>query len=243
MYKMAFADIYGSSLLGWWTLDSNNITNNIVDSSGNGNTGHLVGDTSTTTAAGYMGQALSFGTNGQVYVPTITLTSATKSTVSFWIKPASTINSGSGEKDVMWINDTTPLTTEYFSVFWNGSGGADGKLQFDQKLAALGDQTTETTKSSWTGGIWYFITFTWGSSGAIVYVNGVQNNAAAGNTRSLNNMTFVGAANLTFAQGHFNGGNGSGFISVMDDVRIYNRNLSAAEVNTLYYQGIGNHGQ
>jgi hypothetical protein len=63
-----------NGLVGWWTLDGNNLIQNARDSSGQGNNGSLVGLNSTSSAetAGKIGGALKFnGTNQYVNVGTL----------------------------------------------------------------------------------------------------------------------------------------------------------------------------
>lgn len=238
IYSIVHADIFGSSLIAWWRLDTNTITQNISDSSGNGYTGDIVGGVATSSQAGILGQALFCDANTEVFVPVINLSTLTQDTFSFWVKPNTTVTSASGEKDIMWINDTPAKTTEYFFIIWPG----DGNIEIDHKLDAQGDQLTETTGiTSWTGGKWYFITVVSGSAGVSLYVNGVLNNTAVGNTRSINSMATPTTMTLTFADGRFGGNQGTGNVSTMDDVKVYNRNLSAAEVQQAYYQGLGQH--
>jgi hypothetical protein len=71
---------------------------------------------------------------------------------------------------------------------------------------------------------WYYVAGTYDGAYARLYINGNFNNQAAG-TGSIS----TSALPLTIG-----GGSGINFNGLLDDVRIYNRALSAAEIQALY---------
>ncbi|PIP03900.1 MAG: hypothetical protein COX54_01900, partial [Candidatus Yonathbacteria bacterium CG23_combo_of_CG06-09_8_20_14_all_46_18] len=87
-----------SGLVGHWTFDGPDMTQNVADASGQGNTGYLTlgasGYTATTTAIGKLGQALEFdGDNDSIDAgSSVSINSITNATVAVWVKPDSTSN-------------------------------------------------------------------------------------------------------------------------------------------------------
>jgi len=79
-------DSIDSGLVGHWTFDGKDMVSNVADVSGNGNHGSLLGQTSTTTTAGKVGQALEFDGSDD-YVKVSDMGSPQQFTFSFWIDP------------------------------------------------------------------------------------------------------------------------------------------------------------
>ena len=78
-------------LVGYWPFDGNTTswtTNTTQDVSGNGNTGHLVGmSTTTSPVPGKIGGALNFKGTGYITTPIVASTAfANDVTISFWAK-------------------------------------------------------------------------------------------------------------------------------------------------------------
>jgi glucose/arabinose dehydrogenase/chitodextrinase len=185
----------------------------VVDVSGNGNTGVLTGGVSWSPSGRY-GGALSFnGSSGLVQVAaSSSLALSGAMTLSGWINPAA---SQSGWRTIVQrqvdayflnaSNDTGPLRP---------SGGA-----------TLGGTTR------WVGGTtsspvgsWTHVALTYDGSTLRLYVNGVQaaTLAASGTIQSSSSPLWIGG-NQPYGE-YFNG--------LIDDVRVYNRALSQAEIQT-----------
>ena len=83
-----------NGLVGYWPLDgavTNWTTNTTRDLSGNGNTGQLIGmSTTTSPTIGQTGQALNLKTNQSVQVPISSSLQFASTTISFWGKVAGT---------------------------------------------------------------------------------------------------------------------------------------------------------
>ena len=83
-----------NGLVGYWPLDgavTNWTTNTTRDLSGNGNTGQLIGmSTTTSLTIGQTGQALNLKTNHFVQVPISSSLQFASTTISFWGKVAGT---------------------------------------------------------------------------------------------------------------------------------------------------------
>ncbi|MBU6320949.1 four helix bundle protein [Patescibacteria group bacterium] len=211
-----------NGLVGYWTFDGKNMVNNVADSSGNGNNGSLVGFTSTTTAEtlGKIGQALNFnGTNQYVLVPDApSIRLSNKFSISFWFKTANLAqtntyimsrNNSTGGTQSSIIFGFVPSTIEFYASGFSGSDPRTGSQ------ISISDTR------------WHQVTYTYDGTTWSGYRDGQQifstSRTFSLSTASLDGW-YIGSAN-TFAN----------FIKAsLDDVRIYNRALSASEVQELY---------
>lgn len=225
-----------SGLIGHWTLDETS-GNVIADSSGNGNDGTWVdsadNDVTGETTVGTVGTALTFdGTDD--YIDISATAAGTGSyedwTISTWYKS----------------NTTTISDDQYITVFGDPIGGNN-----DVFLIAVGDDagyekairvflnSNPSSGSNYYGTSdvndmnWHHIVVTRNKAvgGDInIYVDGVleSNNEVADD---IENYTFTIA-------GHSYIGDDPGATEtvngILDDVRLYNRTLSASEVTALY---------
>jgi hypothetical protein len=208
-------------LVGWWALDDNTGTSG-VDGSGYGQTGSFVGSPSWTTSVPSVSfsdaAALSFnGTNAQFSVPDNSRLELTGDiTIAFWAYRANDTTDwtrmvGKGNATQRNYGVWTGPSNGYTVLFqqYNASGGSVLDLQGSTVLAK---------------NTWYHIACTVSGTAASLYVNGVLE---ATGTRSGTPGTSTDALLLGYGSPHtyFNGR--------LDDVRIYNRALSASDVSTL----------
>ena len=202
----------GQGLVGWWTFDGSTISGTTAsDSSGNGNNGTLISGPS--KVAGKIGQALSF--NG------INSTVQTGSDAIFTINGAKSFGawvkwSGSGSETCVLDR------ANGYAITLASSGAAVVYLQ-----GISGQPFTSTVIV--TPGVWTHIFVTWDGTNIFIYKNGVltQTISAPGPQSLSNDIVGIGATGL-----------GTLFFSgSLDDVRIYNRALSSAEVKQLYQEG------
>ncbi len=222
-------------LVGHWTFDGPDMINNVADSSGNGNSGYLKGTfataTSSATVLGKAGQALDFnGSDDYVNAGSSSnLDNLSAITVSVWIFPKSA-GASNGAGIISKI-----LANQWGWKFHYASDVIDTK-----KLCFLVDYDTTDlevrTDSSFTYGEWHHVVMTWdGSTDAVngvnIYKNGqevsyvVQTDGVGNRVDESVRDLIIGASNVS--------GDGS-FDGYLDDVRIYNRALSASEVTKLY---------
>jgi len=138
----------------------------------------------------------------------------------------------------------------YDLVFSSGTGYSDATFRLVFKKAdgtagtASGNYGTNTnwdrvvsTKNNWKMDIWYHIAGTWDGTtnpeSMRIYINGVPNATYTANQEEmLTNIHSlqIGRTLYTSPLNHFNG--------VIDDVRIYDRSLSAEEIEQLYENGL-----
>jgi len=196
----------------------------VLDRSGNGNHGNLVGNMSTSTVytVGKVGQALDFdGVDDAVNIPSSdSINSATGAgqprSWGFWFYYVGGVNESIVEK----------YSTFYGCNFWSEIqsnavwGSVDGS-------GSCGGGTAVILKTAVRKGEWTHIFFTYDGSDTRLYKNGVL---AAGPTSQ------TAPSDNTYAL-RFMGIGGYNTAGKLDDVRIYNRALSAAEVLQLYNMG------
>ncbi len=206
-----------SGLVGWWTMDGKDVVNGVLqDKSGNGNTGNLVNiATSTFYTLGKIGQAGKFDGSDDVIVASSDLVGTGADSICAWIKPSGWGEGGFGrlfDNSVMWF---------YL-------------VQTGQSLRFTSNQSSgfyfDTTSSSIKLNQWQHVCAVRDASGSgIVYINAVSNNTGNTGTPAAGSTSYIG--NRAAGDRAFNG--------LIDDVRIYNRVLSASEITQLYNQGAG----
>ncbi|MBS1792509.1 MAG: carboxypeptidase regulatory-like domain-containing protein [Acidobacteria bacterium] len=212
-------------LAGWWPAD-----NNTLDIR-SGNTGIFEGTAA--YAAGRTGQAFDFnGSDNDVRIPA-----------------AAGLNVGAGPGLTIdgWINPSTLAQNSPLFEWNNGSAygahlwmyrinGIDGNLYFNFVDTGSGNHYDYTTGGALTAGRWQHLALTYDkASGAIaVYVDGVPVPLNASNLGSFTPQTsydfYLGARPPGFPDStHFSGG--------MDEVEIFDRALTAAEIRALALAG------
>jgi hypothetical protein len=201
-----------ASLVAAYNFDAGTGTS-VADASGNGRTGTITG--ATWSASGKNGGAMSFDGSGD-YVTVADANSldlTTGMTLQAWVRP--TVLSGwrtvvmketaNGLAYALYAHDNAPRPAGYVSV-----GGAD--------RAAIG--TTQLTLNMWT-----HLAVTYDGTTLRLYVNGVQvgRRAQTGAIATSSNPLRIGG-NVPW---------GEYFTGQIDDVRIHNRALGAAEIQTM----------
>lgn len=200
-----------TNLVGWWKFDES--SGNAIDSSSNNNTGTANG-TTILSAGCHLNNCRSFSGTEYIAFTEIPLTGAF--TMSFWYKTANNAQTG------IIMGDTT------------GSSGGGRKIGMSGGsffIRLLSD--TDTTIAVPAVNTWHMITLTRNASNkADLYVdNGTANrlylNVAQSDTYQLR----------TIGSNGVNGGD-QYFTGTIDEVRVYDRALSAADIAELYtYSG------
>jgi len=218
-----------SGLITYWPLDGNttNWTSNTTqDLSGQGNTGTLASmSTTTSPTIGKVGQALKFnGTNSYVS-STNSFANPQLFTLSVWFKTSS-----AGGHKILSLEDaqTGQGSSSSDRALYIGT---DGKLYF---LIWNGSAQTIVSTGTVTDNKWHFASVTYNAGNSTLYMDG-----AVVGSKSATAQTYTGYWRLgsylspgvwpNAANGYFQG--------ALDDVRIYNRALSAQEVALLYAAG------
>jgi hypothetical protein len=217
-------------LLVWYKFDETS-GNTASDSSGNGNDGALMGNP-TWTALGQLGGCLDFDGSGDFVEDAdgeLYLNGQSALTVSAWIK------SRSASSDKGFLIGLEPsggdrsVTMRYDSSGANGGGTNVLKMCVSSSDEPGGDgQQLESSNNSQTTD-WCHVCMTWASNTQIkFYINGVLDTptgteAPVGGTSSENTTFIVG-------RGGKDESATSGWDGLIDDVRIYRRVLTVAEI-------------
>lgn len=194
------------------------------DHSGYGNHGTLTNmDPATDWVASNGKMALDFdGSNDFVSAMPGSQLSNVSGSISFWVKPTNSWNSGVRE---FW-----------FGTDLAGYGGIEFQNWFSNTLyvgwqdySPSADYRIVVTRSStnWTQNIWGTYVLTWGFGNSFLYFNGVTIGSHASTTVNIDNSSFP---NLRIAAVVFDSTRGSG---QLDDFRVYNRVLTPSEIKLL----------
>jgi outer membrane protein assembly factor BamB len=205
-----------TGLVGYWKFDegSGSIAH---DSSGNGNDGTVNGASWTT---GISNGALQFdGIDDYVGIsssPSLAL-SGNQISLEMWIRPTVTLNSS----NTSWIIIMDKGDGYGFEMFPNSA-----TFEFFVNIGDA-DQWLCTTTNNWIAGTWYHIAGTYNSTTESIYVNGILEN-----TKPLTG--FLSGYGLPLSIGSYCFGTQCFFNGAIDEVKIYNRALSATEIRNEY---------
>jgi hypothetical protein len=197
-----------NGLLGWWKFDSTNGLT-ATDSSGNGNAGTLVNFPAANAnwVGGIINHALQFSGSNYVSLPSIALPPAF--TVTYWVNPAA----GLPNYGFVLASSSTFNGAALYPVAAN----ACVPVYFAGFSAY---QAAETLSA----GTWNFVAMTFNSGAVTFYING--------NTPDPN--TYSGLAGMNPDQiGSPNGGSDF-LLGTLDNLKLFNRILSTAEISQEY---------
>jgi hypothetical protein len=208
--------IINDGLIGYWKLDEGSGAST-VDASGMGNDGVL---TSTSWITSSLPTAINFKNNAGL--------SFNGTTSYVTVGTAGLPANNAAQTIAAWVNLTNNSANQYIICLWNsGSSGTSVGIN-GTKLSAWkwGPSDLVTVTPPATGG-WHHVAYTFDGTTHKLYLDAgtPTTSTVAPNTLTPNNAQF----------GAFN--SSPSFSGKLDDVRIYNRVLSASEINSLY---IGN---
>ncbi len=205
-----------TGLVGSWHFEENTGTTT-ADTSGYTNTGTLSATGATWTTSGKFGNALSFdGSTGYVQntSPTNLPTGSASRTMEAWIKPAA-LPGGVGYGIISYGAGSG---TSIASLMLNNN-----KLYFANCLVGI----TGTTALS--AGNWYHVAAVYDGTNITLYVNGAFDSSGA-----ITLSTTLDADGIRIGRASSCGGTYFYFNGSMDEARVYNRALSAAEIKAQY---------
>lgn len=195
-----------------WRFDEGSGTS-AADSNGS-RTGTLTNG-ATWTPGRFANAVLLDGTNDYVAVPPFDVTGSAL-TIAAWVRTSSF---GTGEQ--RFISKTTG-TTNYWALGTNGSA-----LRF--RLRAGGVNATVTAASTLPANTWYHAAATYDGTTIRLYVNGVQVISTA------QSGAVATGTSVPVAIGRNPSGTGSNYFNgAIDDMRVFARGLTAAEILLLY---------
>ncbi len=207
-----------AGLVGHWELDEGSGTTT-QDSSGNGRDGTLangpqwvVGKTGNAVQFDGTDDHVDLGTPAELYIPD-------NYTYTAWFKVGQNIDGDSGVQYLLCIGSRSDL------VFGVEDGvGADGDLSLHYYDTAASFHAVGVAQTVWSSDEWHMVAGTKDSTGHKIYLDGYLRNSDS-NTNDDNyatsRMISLGARAWT---GH------QYFTGTIDDVRIYDRPLSLAEI-------------
>ncbi|MCX6796562.1 MAG: DUF2341 domain-containing protein, partial [Candidatus Falkowbacteria bacterium] len=207
-------------LIGYWKMDESATTTGAIDSSGHYATSTYYGNASTTAGKFGRGGVFNGIADSAVVVGVSQTLQPSNITFSAWIKRTKSWSEGYSEFFYAKKDDEWDSNGWYFQ---SNNVGADKCLEI-MVDGGNGFYVTCTPDSTFPLNQWTHIAFTFNSStnSYAAYINGtIQSVSASGNPDSIS-----GTDDLKYITV---GGNG-----LIDEVRIYNRALSASEVAKLY---------
>ena len=215
--------IGSDALVGWWTFDGSKLTTTTArDSTTNANNGTLNGPLGANNAPqpvpGKVGQAFNFdGTDDWISAGS-TGANLSEGSVALWVYKTTT--SGTRSAIDLRIDGSNETAIDTYTV---------SSLRVSYSAGGTQKQFTLTEVSALN--TWYHVVATWSKSAdqVKVYVNGVQ----SGSTQT--GLGTISGSTITNYIGNDPWGNY--WQGNLDDVRVYNRALSASEALQLYNQG------
>jgi hypothetical protein len=198
--------------VGCWKLDETSGTTT-ADSSGGGNPGTVSG---ATWMAGHLANSLSF--NGTSNYVSVNRTIGDDFTIAFWVKTTQTGGTGQWYQGKGLVDGECAGVTNDFGTVLSGAKFAFGVGNPD---------TTITSAKSINDGVWHHCVATrQKSTGAIrIFVDGISEASGTGGTQSLTTPAKLRFGSLQTNINFFSG--------QLDDIRVYNRVLTNAEIAAL----------
>jgi hypothetical protein len=198
-------------LVGWWKMDEaswSGVADEVIDSSGNGNHGTAQNGGTTTSTAKY-GRAGEFDGEDD-YVSKDLANSLNQVTISSWVS----IDSSTGTYQVVQSLGSSPTIDIACDP-----GGSNCGCDFYNSVNNSVDIGYDT---------WTLITCTYDGTEMKQYINGEYSSTESGANKTFNTTHYIGI-----------GRNGSSypFKGKIDDVKIWNRALTSAEIEKEYHQG------
>ena len=208
--------------VAWWKFDETGGTT-AADSSGNNNTASLVGGPVFT--AGTVGNALSFnGSNQYVTIPHSPALNVINFTVSLWVYPKAV------------KSDWQPLITKENATGGNRNYGLyilpnTLKVHYSFQAGDCSTYRSFTSLGSMAQNAWNLVTMSYDGSSFKLYLNDALDSVQSISSAVCQNTEPVKLGSELSVFTPFNGNE--------DDVRLYNRVISASEVSSLYTAGAG----
>jgi hypothetical protein len=213
---------YGQQgLIGYWKFDesSGTMAADIADGDNNGTLGNAV---QWQPDAGRAGGAVLYDSTentGRVEIPTTGM-SASEGTMMVWGKLAQPYPTNRNDASYFFGHSTQPSYANRIQLYMNT---ADTNLDL-----GLGDSHTKQTDIMvLQTETWYHVALTWKTGNYVVFINGEE--AASGTYTGLTTIfDIMDIGN----DGNPTSGNEEAFAGLLDEARLYNRALSAAEIQT-----------
>lgn len=211
-----------SGMVSWWPLNGN--WNDVIS----GNNG--IGSGSTNFTSGKVGQGMMFdGSSSYIRVPaspSLNVGAGTGFTIEMWINPANLAN----EQSLAEWNTGTGTFGNHLTISTPGNGGGPGSIWGTLEDNAGNYYYMLTPPGVLTNGVFQHIAWTWDEPSGLdtLYLNGTkvaQTNFGSFTTRTAWDLYFGVRISGVFTGLPFNG--------VMDEISLYDRALSQAEISNI----------
>ncbi|MBU1051523.1 MAG: hypothetical protein KJ718_03130, partial [Nanoarchaeota archaeon] len=216
---------FDDSLVGWWRMDDTNSSGDPIDLSSYSNNGTAFGN-AVQTDLGYWGKGFEFDGDGDyIEVPGLDNSFSSSFTVSGWIKTGDKTTSPTIISDYYFDNSDIP--TYYY--------GWELLVSSSKFTAIIGDKDAETSYSHSTDindSSWHHFVAVFGSGGGLpkLYVDDVASNPDIGP----NSISSNAGRKFRIADQRLATGSGNQIDAMIDEILIFNRTLTAAEISALY---------
>lgn len=227
--RSEFPDVT-SGLTAHWTLDE--LTGTTAVDTVNGNNGTMLGslDAANDTTVGAVNTSLSFdGVDDRISVPdNANLEMTSNFAVSFWFKQD--VNTGVKQKLLMKRHTVEPYLSWEFGI--ENSNEIIFLLANTASDSGVGSSYHYVGSNPTTVGRWNHVVGVKDGGELTLYINGVEeewyvNEPYTGTILDSDNVLSIGASDST----------ADVFMGSLDDIRIYNRALTLADVQNLYAMG------
>ncbi len=206
---------------------------NANDSTKYAHHGIVRGATPTTNRFGNTNSAYSFnGISNYINLGNKSLLKPNKATISMWVKPNAISTSGFGYSfnPIMVTGNTNSPGHFYEAYFLGISTSGNNKFHVSSWNPSPTISGGGSSVQNFNLNTWHHLTTTIDNDSIKIYINGVLDKAYfkgfATNYSSIDSIIIANSGNSTFHQRFFNG--------AIDDIKMYNRVLSASEVSNLY---------
>lgn len=212
-----------NGLVGWWPFNGN-----ANDESVNGNNGTVNGATLTADRFGNINQAYGFDGNDWISTNDIGISGITSRSISFWAKTISTSPMGLIS---FGGNGMFPNNGNRFSCDFNY--GAQGVTMDGADCAITYSPINSVTSNSWN---FYVFTMDIGNnlSQVKVYQNGILLTNVIYSYFPATNLNTLASTQLQFGRINYPPNNFNFYNGALDDIGIWNRALTACEIQDLY---------
>ena len=200
------------SLVGWWTFDED--TGDVAqDKSGNGNDATLLGEPTWDTDAGHRGIMILDGTDDHIHIDG-TVYELPLYTMAIWFR----VDGGSGNRDVLSAKGPTGVNGVLLEI--QGGGTLRNLHRFP--FASGGGSNIYSTET-YDDGVWHHAATVQTEGEMILYVDGQEIGRQPETNLFQGSLGEIWLGTLDQRMGRM-------FPGPLDDLRIYNRALSAEEI-------------
>lgn len=214
-----------SGLVGWWPGDGSAM--DIVGT----NHGTLQGG-ATAGLPGFVNSSFNFdGTNGYVSIPDSPELRPTNFTIEAWVKLDALNTPGTANESVQFFVFKQNTRSNFFEGYWLGKSSATGTDAFVFAVTSAAGVFVPVRSGTIQTGLWYHVAAVRGSNYIQLYTNGVFSAQAAVNFPQDygNQPLYFGSSGLPSYDRKPKGS--------LDEISLYNRALSAGEINAIYSAG------